>query len=260
MASLYPLFSSSKGNSYYLGSKSAGILIDVGVTFKRLNNALKLNDLDISGIKGVFITHEHSDHIKGLKLLTSKTGVAVYGHRNTLEYLEERELVSSSSDLIEVNDSVEVAGMQIERFNTPHDSEESCGYRIHTEDGRTCTICTDLGHITPTVRSHLLGSNLVVLESNYDEEMLRKGPYPYFLKSRISSQRGHLSNNDCAKQCKELIENGTTRIILGHLSQENNSPEIADSNVEKYLCGMRRNSDYVLSVADVETKGERVIF
>ena len=126
---------------------------------------------------------------------------------------------------------VEVAGMEVKCFSTPHDTRQSCGYTIHTSDNKKISICTDLGEITPTVEENLHGSDLVLLESNYDEHMLKTGSYPFVLKKRILSNSGHLANNECAKQVKKLIQNGTTRIILGHLSQENNTPQVAENAV-----------------------------
>ncbi len=260
MARIYPLFSSSKGNSSFLGTPSEGILIDAGVSFKRLNTALADNNLDINAIRGVFITHSHSDHVTGLKMLTSKTGIPVFGQRKTLMELVENNKIDPRSEVYELDNPAEIAGMEINCFNTPHDTASSCGYRVTFNDGRTCAVCTDLGHITKTVEKNILGCDLVLLESNYDEKMLENGSYPHFLKERIASKYGHLSNNCCAVQAEKLIENGTTRIILGHLSQENNSPEKAEQTVLKQLSNFKRNSDYILEVAPVQTCGEVVVF
>ncbi|MGN0613283.1 MAG: MBL fold metallo-hydrolase, partial [Porcipelethomonas sp.] len=142
----------------------------------------------------------------------------------------------------------------------PHDTVRSCGYRIKTSDGRACAVCTDLGHVTETVRENITGCDLVLLESNYDEKLLRNGPYPYYLKERIRSDHGHLSNVDCAQQAAELIRTGTTQLILGHLSQENNTPYKADQTVEEGLSEFVRNRDYILEVAPVETTGKMVVF
>ena len=150
--------------------------------------------------------------------------------------------------------------MEISCFDTPHDTVRSCGYKVKTGDGRTCAVCTDLGHITETVDRNITGCDLVLLESNYDEKMLKEGPYPYYLKERIRSEHGHLSNIDCAEQAAKLIRSGTKHIILGHLSQENNRPIIADKTVENNLVGFVRNRDYILEVAPVETNGKMAVF
>ncbi len=260
MARIYPLFSSSKANSTFIGDIKGGILIDVGASYTRLSAALTTSGLGISSVKGVFITHSHSDHVKGLKLLTKKTGIPVFGQRETLEELLQKDLIAPNSDVFELDGAAVLADMEVTCFDTPHDTVRSCGYRIKTPDGRTCATCTDLGHVTPIVKENLLGCDLVLLESNYDEELLKNSPYPDFLKERILSNYGHLSNVDCSKQLAELIRNGTTRIVLGHLSQENNTPYKADKTNENGLSNFVRNRDYILEVAPVETTGKMVVF
>lgn len=261
MARIYPLFSSSKGNSTFIGTEQGGVLIDCGVSFRRLCAALEVNRLPLSAVQAVFITHEHSDHVSGLKMLTGKTSIPVYGQKRTLQRLCDSDKISPSSPVIDMTKkSIECAGMELRCFNTPHDTIQSCGYRIHTSDDKHCAVCTDLGHVTQEVDEALTGCRLVLLESNYDENMLRTGPYPLYLKERILSQNGHLSNDDCTVQVGRLIERGTTHFILGHLSQDNNRPQLADSTVEKGLPQFRRCKDYLLGVAPVETRGGAVIF
>ena len=261
MARIYPLFSSSKGNSTFIGTEKGGILIDCGVSFKRLSAALSINNITLSAVQAVFITHEHSDHVAGLKMLTKKTGMPVYGQKRTLQRLCDADKIAPDSPVIDMSgNTISCAGAEVKCFNTPHDTIQSCGYRIHTEDDRLCAVCTDLGHITEEIDSALMGCRLVLLESNYDDFLLRTGPYPLNLKERILSPNGHLSNDDCGAEVRRLIENGTTHIVLGHLSQDNNKPYIADKTVEECLSGMVRNKDYLLGVAPVETQGGAVIF
>ncbi|MBP1560721.1 MAG: MBL fold metallo-hydrolase [Oscillospiraceae bacterium] len=253
MARIYPLFSSSKGNSTFIGSKNGGILIDDGVSFSRLKNAMELNGLTVDAIKAVFITHEHSDHTKGLAVLTKKVKAPVFAQSLTLDYLCGSGMINGEYE--EIKNGAEVCGMTVECFNTPHDTRESCGYKITFSDGKTAAVCTDLGHVTDEVENMLLGTDCVLLEANYDVEMLRNGIYPYYLKTRIFSKNGHLSNPDSGEFAARLVKSGTTRIILGHLSQENNTPEIADQTVSSCLSEFVRNKDYILSVAPVETRG-----
>lgn len=260
MARIYPLFSSSKGNSSFLGNPSEGILIDAGVSFKRLCTALSDNSIDIKAVRGVFITHSHSDHVKGLKTLTAKTGIPVFGQRETLSELVKKDMISPCSEIYELDCPAAIAGMEVKCFDTPHDTVRSCGYHVEFEDGRKCAVCTDLGCVTETVDENICGCDLVLLESNYDPEMLKNGPYPYYLKERILSDNGHLSNSCCAAQAEMLLKSGTTRIILGHLSQENNTPQTAEITVLQRLAAFKRNVDYILQVAPVETRGEMVVF
>lgn len=260
MARIYPLFSSSKGNAEFIGSNSGGILIDAGVSFRKLTQAFEKNDLSLSAIKGIFITHSHGDHVKGLKTLTKTTKAPVFGQTETLEELLKNNLISPESEVFALDSPAVFADMEISCFDTPHDTIRSCGYKIKTADGRSCAICTDLGYVTEIVNENLTGCDLVFLEANYDENMLEKGPYPYHLKKRIRSDHGHLSNLNCAEQTEKLIRTGTTHIILGHLSQENNRPHIADKAVEDRLAEFVRNRDYILEVAPVETSGKMVVF
>lgn len=261
MARIYPLFSSSKGNSTYIGDEHSGILIDCGVSFKRLSGALALNNIPLKAVQAVFITHEHSDHISGLKMLTKNTSIPVYGQKRTLQRLCDSDKIAPSSPVIDMSGTaIACADSEICCFNTPHDTIQSCGYRIRTGDDKLCAVCTDLGHITQEVDEALNGCRLVLLESNYDESMLRSGPYPLYLKQRILSPNGHLSNESCAAQVRSLIERGTTYFILGHLSPENNHPHIADNTTRDALDGYERGKDYLLGVAPMETKGGAVIF
>jgi len=261
MARIYPLFSSSKGNSTYIGNEKQGILIDCGVSFKRLSAALEVNNIPLSAIRAVFITHEHSDHIAGLAMLSKKTSLPIYGQKRTLQRLCDTGKIAPASPVIDISGiSISCADMEISCFNTPHDAIQSCGYKIHTGDDKFCAVCTDLGHVTPEVDQALEGCRLVLLEANYDENMLRTGPYPLYLKERILSQNGHLSNDDCAVQAASLISRGTTHLLLGHLSQDNNRPAIADRTVEAGLSGFVRGKDYLMGVAPVETQGGAVIF
>ena len=260
MARFYPLFSSSKGNSVYIGNKEQGILVDAGVSCSRIVSALSRNDIPISAVKAVFVTHNHSDHISGIKNLTKKYPISVFAEAGTLDYLFENECIYTDGQ--DISGVVTAAGMEISCFHTPHDAPESCGYKIKMPDGRTCAVCTDLGTITGCVRENLLGCDLVYLESNYDDDMLAKSSYPFYLKTRIRSARGHLSNEACGKFAAELVKSGTTRLILGHLSQENNTPETADMCVSSTLeaAGFARSRDYILSVAEPETSGGFVAF
>jgi len=260
MARIYPLFSSSKANSTFIGDIKGGILIDAGASFKRLSEALTISGLSVSSVQGVFITHSHSDHISALKVLTNKTGVPVFGQRETLEELIGKGCISPNSRVFELDGAAVAADMEVTCFDTPHDTVRSCGYRIKNPDGRVCSMCTDLGHVTDTVRENILGCDLVLLESNYDETMLKNGPYPAQLKQRIRSDFGHLSNTDCAKQAAELIRYGTTRIVLGHLSQENNTPYTAEKTNVDGLSDFVRGRDYILEVAPVATSGKMVVF
>ncbi|MCM1131851.1 MAG: MBL fold metallo-hydrolase [Ruminococcus flavefaciens] len=262
MAKIYPLFSSSKGNAEFIGTEKGGILIDCGVSYKRLLGALECNNIPMSAVQGIFITHVHSDHIAGLKTLTKyNSNIRLYGQKYTLQNLCDNDKISPHTELIEIDGNPVACGdFEVSCFDTPHDTVQSCGYRIRTAGDKLCAVCTDLGHITETVRNALTGCRLVMIEANYDVNMLHGGSYPEHLKQRIESDHGHLSNDLCGAFVQRLINTGTTHFLLGHLSQSNNTPFIADSTVQSYLCEFSRGKDYLMGVAPVATEGGCVIF
>ena len=155
-----------------------------------------------------------------------------------------------------------IAGVEVFPFSTMHDAAGSCGYRFALPDGQSCAVCTDLGCVTPEVKKGVYGADLVLLEANYDPNMLRNGPYPEMLQERIRGKYGHLSNGDSAGMAEALIAHGTTRLILGHLSENNNTMPLAQQTVLEHLQeqGMRRNQDFLLQVSSPEGLKQVVIF
>ncbi len=262
MAKLIPLFSGSKGNSYYIGSAGGGVLIDAGRSCKQIMTALENNNIDVNKIGGVFITHEHSDHCSGLRVLVKKTGMKVFATEGTMEALIRGNNLEASADANIIKGSVSIGDMLVEMFHTSHDSSEPCCYKVTTADNRKAMIATDLGVMTDELRNAFYGVNALVLESNHDINMLKTGMYPYYLKQRILSDKGHLSNLACAEELPEIIKNGTTRILLGHLSQENNRPSVAFNESTMLLThrGFRQNFDYTLDVAPTEYNGKVVFY
>ena len=257
MARFCSLFSSSSGNCSYAGTADGGILIDVGVSAKRTAETLDCIGVDIRSVGAIFVTHEHTDHIQGIRVLASKHNIPVYASAGTLEALADNGTLNGKfpADVIPA-DGIEVNGMFIRPFHTPHDSRESLGFTVEMPDSNRLAIATDIGTITDEVLSNITCCQLVMLESNHDVRMLQNNPnYTYALKRRILSDRGHLSNEMCAKTAADLIESGTTRLILGHLSKENNMPELAYQSTYSTLCarGMEEGSDYILRVAGTGT-------
>ena len=262
MAKIVPLFSSSKGNSYYIQGNGSAILVDAGRNLKQLELAMSMNGVSMSDVGAVFVTHEHSDHISALKVLLKRYDIPLYASRGTLDYLVENDKVPACARLNVIGSTVEANGFEVTRVETSHDAAEPCGYFITTPDGRRLSIVTDTGYLTADARSAISRSHLAVVESNHDIDMLREGMYPYILKKRILSDSGHLSNAACAEALPDFVGAGLTRIILGHLSEENNTPHLALSEAIDSLnrAGMVLESDYIIDVAPVATEGKSMFF
>ncbi len=253
MAKFCSLYSSSSGNCTYIGTSSGGILVDMGVSAKRTEEALANIGVDPKDIKAVFVTHEHSDHISGLRVFASRYGMPVFATEGTLDGMTEAGVFNKSKvdAYVMPEKGVEIAGNFIRKFKTPHDSNDSCGFTVMTADGKRLAVATDMGTVTDEVRNALYGCDLVLLESNHDIRMLQNGSYPYNLKVRILSDRGHLNNEAASGLACSLLNSGTTRFVLGHLSKENNIPGLAYETAKSAFAalGAEEGRDYLLNVA-----------
>lgn len=260
MARVCPLFSGSKGNSYFIGSRSAGLLLDAGRSARQLDQMLKRCEIDPLSIHGILLTHEHTDHVNGVRVFSRKYGIPVFASRGTLQALE---TALADVDTYVLEQGLQIAGMEVRPFHTSHDCAEPMGFRIKTEDNRVFSLATDLGYLSQEVQEYLLGSDFAVVESNHDVRMLEEGGYPYYLKRRILSDRGHLSNAVCAAFLPQLVASGTRRVLLAHLSQENNTPRAAKEASQAALvqAGYVENVDFWLDVAKVENdQGKTIVF
>ena len=228
--------SGSSGNCSLVSEGKANILIDAGISMRRTVSALKELGLSPQDLCGVLITHEHSDHISGLPVLVKRTGMRIFAPSELGEVLKRvKPELSESIDYIPPDGGLCVGDVRITAFPTPHDASASFGYRI--EGSEVFAFATDTGHISDELLEGLQGADTVVIEANHDKVMLKNGPYPPFLKQRVLSKHGHLSNDDCAKLACLLADSGTRQIILGHLSQQNNTPEAAETAVSEALSG-----------------------
>ena len=228
--------SGSTGNCCLVSDGGVNVLIDAGISARRIVQGLGVLGLAPQDVCGVLITHEHSDHISGLPVLVKRTGMRIFAPSELGEVLRRvKPELSESIDYIPTDGGLCVGDVRITAFPTPHDASASFGYRI--EGSEVFAFATDTGHISDELLEGLQGADTVVIEANHDKVMLKNGPYPPFLKQRVLSKHGHLSNDDCAKLACLLADSGTRQIILGHLSQQNNTPEAAETAVSEALSG-----------------------
>jgi len=243
------LASGSNGNCYYIGNGEEGILVDVGISLRSIRKRLSEIGVGISRIKAVFVTHDHTDHIKGLAALTMQQTIQVFASTETIMAIQKNpDCHGISADcLFHLNDreTVKLAGLGIENFSVSHDAPGASGYYIRNSHN-SITIATDLGYISEKVAGYLKKSTIVVIESNYDEEMLQKSRYPRYLRERISGGIGHLSNRQTSDFLADHIAPHMSHIFLCHLSKENNHPELALKTLEHTLRQRGKSTDTTL--------------
>ena len=238
-------------------------MVDAGISCRKIQTFLREVDSDLNDIQAVLLTHEHIDHIRGLKILLKHCNAILYATKAVLEYLIYHEYIPEQTKLVEIDyQGFCVAGMQVLPFDTPHDSVGSVGYRIQTPDGCRIALATDIGEVNEVVANGMMGCDLAMLEANYDPTLLQMGRYPYYLKRRIASSMGHLANGNCASLAQKLVATGTSRLVLAHLSKENNTPALAHQTVDHALhdIGGLEGRDYILEVAPYDTAGKLVRF
>lgn len=256
MIEIIPLYSGSDGNATVISSDGGNILIDCGGTCRSLETALSSANISPITIAGVFITHEHSDHISASEIFAKKYRIPIHITEPSSHQFKKDGYAASCAVIHPIIYETDAAGMTVRSFSLPHDSEANVGYRV-TYGGISVGIATDMG--TPdAAKAALAGCSTVMIEANHDGDMLKYGSYPAYLKARILSPRGHLSNADCAALACDLAKTGTKKVLLAHLSAENNTPgaaldavgrnlsESGFAEAEVYVCKSRR---------DLQTKG-----
>ncbi|MCH5252365.1 MAG: MBL fold metallo-hydrolase [Lachnospiraceae bacterium] len=235
---LYSIASGSSGNCIYAGEKDKGILIDVGISMKKISEGLRDQNLSFEQIQAIFITHEHTDHISGLGPILRKVPIPVYATAGTIHAIWEKGNMSNISPAlfhsIRPQEEVEVNDMLIRAFSISHDAAEPVCYTLEKEKQKI-GIATDMGCYSDETIRNLEDCSSLLLEANHDINLLQVGKYPYSLKMRILGDKGHLSNDSCARLIKELLHPGLQHIMLGHLSKENNFPELAYQTVSYEL-------------------------
>lgn len=231
--SLSVLASGSKANAVLICENKTRILIDAGLGIRNMTAALGEISVRLSDLSAILITHEHSDHVRGLAKLLERTRIPLYASAETLQAVDY--MIPARLRLTEMNgDSVEIGPFAVQGIPVPHDASGPLAY--HLQNGaQRITVATDLGEVPPELNDVLACSTALVFESNHDEKMLLGGSYPEFLKERILSEYGHLSNEQCAKALSDCKGNGLHTVVLAHLSDENNRPELAHASAHKAL-------------------------
>ncbi len=222
--------SGSSGNCYYVGKQDEGVLVDAGISATQIVKCLAQNDLPLGGIKAILVTHDHIDHVKGLETLTRQAAIPIHAHPDCLQGIMEGKATKGVAPIllkeVEPFCPFEICGIRIEAYPIMHDGRGAMGYCFEYE-GHTLIIATDIGMLDNVVKEKVRCADNIVIESNYDVEMLEKGPYPYILKQRISGPFGHLSNIETARFLAEIYHPQIKNIMLCHLSENNNTPEKA---------------------------------
>lgn len=231
----YSIASGSTGNCSLYMCDDTAILIDLGVSVRRLQQALRAINLEITDLTAILFTHAHTDHTKGIATFVKKYAVPLYAtHGTAAEIIEKTPQAAQKIKSFWGGEIMQLGAVSVQSFLTPHDAAESVGYILKTE-AASFGFVTDLGFMPAAVSRKLAGCDTVVLESNHDLQMLANGPYPWQLQERIRSPRGHLSNADCAVAAAALARQGTQQLILAHLSEKNNTPYMALRETQRIL-------------------------
>lgn len=230
------LASGSTGNSLFIESDRGKILVDVGLTCKRIEGLLQDIGESLTNIDAIFISHEHIDHVKGLKVIANKHQIPIYANRLTFEVLEKKNVFLNPElkMVLEPQSEIDVLGMNVSAFNVSHDAANPQFYTF-SQHNKKISVITDTGYVSGLMKGYIEDSDVFVFESNHDVDMLRMCRYPWPTKQRILSDVGHVSNEDAAHAMNDVITRRTKRIYLSHLSQENNIKELARMNVEQVL-------------------------
>ena len=230
------LFSGSTGNSLLVKTENSKILVDAGESAKKIEQALSLLNVNVADLDGILVTHEHLDHVKSLGTLSKKYNIPVYANEETWNAMpdQKNKIAEDNQKKFLVNSEFEIKDLSFKPFSIPHDAANPCGFNIF-HDHEKMSVATDLGHITEDIMHNLEKSKFILLEANYDPDILKYSKYPYSLKQRIAGPKGHLSNQNSGDLISSLIKSGLTNVMLGHLSKENNFPELAYKTVVEQI-------------------------
>lgn len=245
------LYSGSSGNSLFVESENTKLLVDAGMSCKKIEEALSSIEIDPFSIDAILVTHEHSDHVKGLSTISKKFNIPVFSTKETFNAMptQTQKISENNVKFFKPSERFSINDLEILPFSIPHDAANPCGFNIKSNDSNQLSIATDIGHMTKPILNNLENSKFILLESNYDTEVLRCCQYPLHLKYRIAGDTGHLSNTIAGKTISYLLKNGNLHTaMLGHLSKESNFPELAYQTVINELLNF--DNSFNLSVAN----------
>ncbi len=251
MIKFQSFLSGSSGNSTFVTDGESKILVDCGANGKYIEECLERIDVEANDINAILISHAHRDHVFGVGVLSRRFDIPIYASEDTWDEMLSiiGNIKEKNIKIIKSDEQLKLGNMTIKPFSIPHDAKGALAYRIEGIDSKMA-IATDIGHISDELFENLSGCDFIIIEANHDLEMLRNGRYPYYLKKRIMSDKGHLSNEDSAKLCTMLAKAGTKSFWLGHLSNENNTPHIAYNAVKDAFerAGISVGTDVCLNV------------
>lgn len=263
MLKFISLGSGSSGNCYFLNSANDGLLIDAGIGIRTLKKNLRDYGLNISNIHNIIVTHDHADHIKSVGALSSELHIPVYATSKVHEGIErnycvKKKVSKENIRILTKGETLKVGEFEVTPFDVPHDSTDNVGFRISWNGIIFCLI-TDAGYVTDEMKKQISVANYLVLEANYDETMLETGPYPVYLKRRIASNTGHLSNDSCANALAENMTDKLKKVWFCHISEENNHPELVKKTIEAAL-GEQKSLSVLPSPCVLKRKSPTGIF
>ena len=260
MLNFCSLYSGSSGNCLFVESENTKLLIDAGVSLKKIEKGLESLNISSSSLNGILVTHEHSDHIQSLGNLSKKFNLPVFANSETFDAMPKQtdKIATENINKITINEKFYINDIEINSFSIPHDAANPCGFTLSCGDDKI-SIATDIGHMTSDILKHLEGSKFILIESNYDPEVLRCSKYPFNLKKRIAGPNGHLSNEIAGKVINYLIHDNLQSAMLGHLSKETNFPELAYQTVADEIISSNTDiSKIKLSVASRDNIGNLI--
>ena len=266
----FSIVSGSSGNCIVTGDDSTHVLIDAGLSGKRIEAGMNARDYTTSDMNALLITHEHSDHIAGVGVLARRYGMPIYATAGTIAAMKRMKYLGAIDEslfhIVRPDEPFSIGTLMINPIRISHDAAEPVGYEIISGQGdsaKRVAVCTDLGEYTDYTVDRLQGLDVLLLEANHDIRMLETGPYPYELKMRIRSAVGHLSNEDSGQLLSNVLHDDMKKIFLGHLSQENNYPDLAYEAVRMEVTmsdNKYKASDFDISVASRYEVSEKIVF